>query len=301
MSSVATTSSPPGEETTQGKLLLALSDALEDLSIKVSDLVPGRKGGDDASLLSNAFRDDGSDYMSLSLVWRLLDMLPKDPRGRAAAGTRSSDATTWEAVGKVCDRLGCPFSGRAKDDGKRGKDESEQMRKDRAFVRKLELALFLAGEVQCRRLLLLRKEKEEANGSAVGTKKQEEEEESAKSRDDDRPADKSARLVNRLLSGTSELSIDELGSILSDVYPALTEDQVEKVHLCNDHLKADYAMRRKLLKQKFDVTTSAFLWNGAAGDDADAEKRNRSAGANASDSGERIKSIAGGLSRVEVS
>ena len=277
---------------TESKLLTALSDALCDLGIRVRTLVPseaattttGGGGGRDtvvndmSTLLRRAFREEEdvpSDSVSLGVVRALIDLVLGASKDRTVA-------KDWTEVERTCASMGCRlmpppklFDGNHVSEGVEGRDVDDRgtMARLRLAERKLELALFLATVAQIRALERLsyqkgwREQKVSSDGSV-----------SSKLRDAPPPlsgpswSEEASRFLEQLVNRPVEdLNGETLTSILLENYPALSHQQLETIRMCNEGLRSDYDMRKRLLRRKFDVTTSTFLWSGDGGKGASIE------------------------------
>ena len=260
-------------------LVTAVADALEDLGLK--RLVVG---GDHARAVQNPDADGDEEHerayhqavgrayradrggMSLTVARNLLGMASELPlphpgnnendqlrsilRGDGAVVGRAG-IMTWDDLELVCRELGCPtcYESKEEDNMEENNNEADESDdKDAAKIRrKLELTLFLATEVECRRLLCRKggENTELASSSPSPTSSS--------------FTTFNANILQKLIEASptgQDLADDQLRSILNESTD-VTSDQMDQILQCNRALRADYSLRTKMMRQKFDATAIA--------------------------------------------
>ena len=260
-------------------LITALVDALDDLGLKrlVVGQSPAQNNEEEEEEQAyhqsvwRAYRDDRGG-MSLTVARKLLGMaltaqeMKEILRNSAAIGR--GGIMTWGDIEAVCREMGCPTCCCAgtgtgtstrtsgtnaeqedKDDNDHGGDDDEEDNDAKAH-RKVELTLFLAAEVECRRLSKIGSgPKMVSSPSPPSTK-------TSSAAATSKP---NTNLLQKLIEITppgQEISYDQLKAALQQSTSA-TPDQIDKILECNRALQADYSLRKKMMMQKFDATAIA--------------------------------------------
>ena len=278
-----TSPGPGGTCSTSSSLVTAVADALEDLGLKRLVVGSGDHGGQttdgdaeqhregekepDAErayhqAVGRAYRADRGG-MSLTVARKLLGMaraLPPPGKDQLRSILRGDGAvvgragiTTWDDLEAVCRELGCPTcyeSGEEEIMDENDDDADESDDKDAATQRKLELTLFLATEVECRRILCRKGGDTEPASTSPPT---------TSTSTPSSSATPNANVLQKLIEASppgQDLSDHQLRSILAQSTD-VTSDQVDQILQCNRALRADYSLRTKLMRQKFDATAIA--------------------------------------------
>ena len=323
------TSPGPGDGTcSTSSLVTAVADALEDLGLKRLVVGCGDHGGQtpdgdaeqhqegeepDAErayhqAVGRAYRADRGG-MSLTVARKLLGMASTFSPGtdnendqlrtilRDGAVVGRAGIMTWDDLELVCRELGCPTcyeSGEEEIIDENDDDADESDDKDAATQRKLELTLFLATEVECRQMLCRKDgDAEPATSPPPSTPSS--------------SATLNANLLQKLIEASppgQDLSDDQLRSILAQSTD-VTSDQVDQILQCNRALRADYSLRTKLMRQKFDATAIAMARSRRhrKGGGRDQTKKGEDGSAQEEGGGEEmeIREIASGMTNMNLS
>jgi len=277
-------------ESTSCSLVTAVADALDDLDLHA--LAVGKNSSGNATnnstseneyhqALIRAYSDDRGGT-SLTIARRLLGMIPKaDIDHAVSTAVGLAGIMTWEDIESVCMALGCPLEG-----------PNEEVTNELDLNRKLELTLYLATDVQCRRLLHLQQENKKKE-PATATSWQN------PSFPSHAPAKQSLEEIMALAPGGS-ISDDVLTRFLIDSCSKLSPEESEMIVACNRAFQADYAMRAKMMNQKFDATATAFArskLHSAGGTVSDDKEEGDGA---SSSMEEQLRRIASGMATLEL-
>ena len=264
--------SPGDGACSTSSLVTAVADALEDLGLKL--LVVGAVAEQEEAehayhqAVGRAYRADRGG-MSLTVARKLLGMasaLPLPPPGNGNGGDQlqsilrgdgavvgRAGIMTWDDLEAVCRELGCPTcyeSEETEDNMDENDDADESGEKDADKTRrKLELTLFLATEVECRQMLCHRGGDTEPASSSPPSP----------TSTSSSSATPNANVLQKLIEASppgQDLSDDQLRSILAQSTD-VTSDQMDQILRYNSALRADYSLRAKMMRQKFDATAIA--------------------------------------------
>ena len=266
-------------------LVTALADALDDLGLKWLVVGPNPVQNTEKEeeeeeeeqayhqSVWRAYRDDRGG-MSLTVARKLLGMALTAREMRSILHNSTAigrgGIMTWGDIEAVCREMDCPTcccscagtgtgtgtSGtnveqdveqKDKDDNDHGCNDNDN---DATAHRKVELTLFLATEVECRRLSKIGSgPKMVSSPSPPSTK-------TSSAAATSKPNTNLLQKLIEISPPGQEISDDQLKAILEQSTSA-TPDQIDKILECNRALQADYSLRKKMMMQKFDATAIA--------------------------------------------